>query len=65
MCISSVLFFSDLYRICDCIFNSFEICVEVLGVSSIGENDLLRSVLAAYRGAILVFLTFEKVFDGV
>ena len=65
MCISSVLFSSNLYRICACIFNSLRICVEVLGVSSIRENDLLRSVLVAYRGVVLVFLTYEKVFNGV
>jgi len=38
---------------------------EVLGVRSIGENDLLRSVLMAHRGAFLAILTYEEVSDSV
>ena len=38
---------------------------EVLGERSTRENDLLRSVLVTYRGAFLVILTYEEVFDGV
>ena len=38
---------------------------EVLGERSIGENDLLRSVLVTHIGAFLVISTYTEVLDGV
>ena len=38
---------------------------EVLGVWSTRENDLLRSVLVAHKGAVLVIFTYEEISDGV
>ena len=38
---------------------------EVLGVRSTRENNSLRGVLVAHRGAFLVILTYEEVSNGV
>ena len=38
---------------------------EALGERSIGENDLLRSVLVTHEGAFFVISTYKKIFDGV
>ena len=38
---------------------------EVLGERSIGENDLLRSVLVTHEGVFFVISTYKKIFDGV
>jgi len=62
MCISFVFFFSNLYRVCACIFNSLGICAqvalvfltneEVFGVKSTGENNSLRSVYLNFSNLI-------------